>query len=309
MKNPFYDQKGGIKYKNIFIILGIVIFLLLINPFYIVQSTERGLLFNWGAIENKVVSPGLNFKIPFVQNVHKISILPIVTKVNIPVGGDGAITKDNQTIGTEIVAFYRYDESQLVKMYSSIGEEKAKNIIETGLKEAVKSTIGTYSIFTIAERQKDIVKEALAALKAKVSEYPMTITEIRILNWDWSDEYDKQIDLTMKRAQEVKQKEQELIITQTETQKLVAQAEAEKKVTIAKAEGEFAAAKLQADARAEQGRGEKDYNNAIAATLNIQIRLKELEIEMIKANAWDGHYVPNNMYGPIPISQGGIQGK
>jgi hypothetical protein len=77
---------------------------------------------------------------------------------------------------------------------------------------------------------------------------------------------------------------------------------------IEKAKGEFESAKLKADARAEQGRGERDYNNSIASTLNIQIRLKELEIESDRVRKWDGKYVPTNNYGPIPISQGSIQG-
>lgn len=320
----FIDDEFNFRWKNVFKYIGIpiicIILFFVFNPFYTVSSTERGLKFTWGAIQNEVIEPGLHVKVPIAQRIEKISILPIETVLSIPVGEDGAITKDNQTVGVELVSFFRYDESQLVEMYRSLGEKKALSVINTAIKESVKNVIGTYTIFTIAENQGQIVRETTNVLREKLNSYPLTITEVRILNWDWSDDYDEQIKVTMQRAQQVKQKEQELLIAQTEAQKSVALAEAEKRVAIERAEGdklsriakaqaEFESAKLMADARAEEGRGEREYNNSIAGTLNIQIKLKELDIEKERVKKWNGVYVPTNNYGPIPIASGSVFGK
>lgn len=315
MKNFFWDSENDEPRRGniiLTIIVGVILLVVLLaaNPFYVVNATERGLLFNWGAIQENVIPPGLHMRAPFVQHVEKISILPMEVVANIPDGKDGAITEDNQTVGVDVVAFYRYDESQLVQMYRSVGESRARSLVQTSVIESVKNTIGTYSIFDVASSQDEIVATSLAGLRKRMAEYPVVITDLRILNWDWNEEYEAQVKETMKRSEQVKQKKQELLIAEEEAQKMVKQAEAAKSANILAAQGEFEAAKLRADARAEVGRGEKEYNQAIASTLDIQIKLKELEIEKIKAEAWDGKYVPENHYGPIPIqSDGRLLGK
>jgi hypothetical protein len=39
------------------------------------------------------------------------------------------------------------------------------------------------------------------------------------------------------------------------------------------------------------------------------LKLKALDIEATRVDKWDGHYVANNNYGPIPVQTGSIQGK
>ena len=139
--------------------------------------------------------------------------------------------------------------------------------------------------------------------------YPIELTELKINNYDWSDDFDAQIKETMNRSQQVKQKEQELLITEQEAQKKVKEAEAEKTALITRAEGEKAAAVLKAEAKAAEGEGIRKYNESIARTIEIQLKLRQLDIEEKRVDKWDGHYVPNNNYGPIPVQSGNIQGK
>jgi len=39
-----------------------------------------------------------------------------------------------------------------------------------------------------------------------------------------------------------------------------------------------------------------------------ELAFRELEIKKIEKEKWNGQYVPNNMYGPIPVNTvGGIK--
>lgn len=78
---------------------------------------------------------------------------------------------------------------------------------------------------------------------------------------------------------------------------------------IATAEGEKAAAALRAEAKALEGEGIRKYNNSVQANMQLEIQLRELDNEKARIERWDGHYVPNNNYGPIPVQTGSIQGK
>jgi len=302
------DTLKIVKYVG-FGLLAIFLFFVF-NPVVFVQSHQRGLRFTMGKISDDIMSPGLNFRIPVIQSVEKVTIRPIEEQNEIKVDNNGAITKDNQTAGASMTTFYIYDKDKLVIMWKDFGKEKISNLVTSSINESFRSTIGGYTIFEVATKQEEIRTKTLALSKKKLEAYPINITELRIENYDWSDDFDKQIQLTMTKAQQVKQKEQELQITELETQKVVKKAESDKQAAIRTAEGEKEAVKLRAEAKVLEGEGIRKFNESIRATRDIEMALRQLDIDKIRAQKWNGQYVPNNMYGPIPFNSiGGVQGK
>lgn len=304
--------------------------IIILSSFTIVSEGNRGLLFTFGSVSNKVIDPGIAFKIPFIQSIKEYTIRPILIEINIEVGPNGAITKDNQTIGGKISTFYAYKERDLVNMYSNYGTVKIEEILSNTVIESFKAVIGGYDIFSLPMDQDAIAKKVNDAVIRKIAPYPINLTELKIPNYDWHDDFDQQIKATMIRAQEVKQAQQGLLIKEQEAQKIVKQAEAdkeaaikqaegekqaainraegEKQSAIARAEGEKESALLLAEAKRLQGEGIKKYNEAIRSNLDIELQFRKLEIEKIKAEGWNGANVPTNNYGPIPFQTGSIQG-
>lgn len=278
-------------------IVGLLVLFLMLNPVVFIQSHERGLRFTMGAISNTVLDNGVHFRLPLFQSIEKIVIRPIQEDSKIDVGESGAITKDNQTIGASLTIFYVYKKDKLVTMWKDYGTDKISNLVTTAIKESFKSAIGNHTIFDLPMNQEKVRSFTIADVRNKLAQYPIEISELRITNYDWSDEFDKQIQQTMHRAQQVKQKEQELLITEQEAQKLVKTAEAEKQATI-----------LKAEAKAAEGEGIKKFNESIRATKDIEITLRQLAIELARVEKWNGVYVANNNYGPIPVQTGNIQG-
>ena len=111
----------------------------------------------------------------------------------------------------------------------------------------------------------------------------------------------------MEQAQKVRQMEQDLLVTEKSAQKQVKEAQAQKEALITKAEGEKAAAILNAEAKAAEGEGIRKYNESVQRNMALEIEIRKLEIEKIKAEKWNGQYVPTNNYGPIPVQTGRIQ--
>ncbi|MFA5248475.1 MAG: SPFH domain-containing protein [Patescibacteria group bacterium] len=294
--------------KLVIVAVGLII-LLFFNPVVIVQSGSCGLLFQLGALKEKVLKEGVSLRVPILQSVKTISVRPQKIDFKVEVGQDGAITKDNQTIGSVLIVFYKYKAESLVKMWRDIGTDKMESIITQTVRENFKKVIGGNTIFEIAPNQEKIRARTIEITKSALNKYPIEITELKITNYDWNDAFDKQIEETMKRAQQVKQKEQELLVAEQESQKKVKQAEADKEATIKVAEGRKEAARLDAEAKVLTGEGIRKFNESIRATKDIEMQLRQLEIESKRIDRWNGQYVANNNYGPIPISQGVIQGQ
>jgi len=313
MEELSYQQKQDkITYRRIKIGVSIVVVLLLIllfNPTYFVGAEYKGLVFKWGALQETVLEPGFHWRYPIYENMKEITIQPIRLDYKAEVGEDGAISQDNQTIGADVTVFYKYKPYDLPIMYREYGETKIKSILMANIRESFKATIGNYKIFELPVSQDKIRAQVLEVLSNKLAVYPIELTEVKVVNYNWSEDFDKQIKETMNRAQQVKQKEQELLIAQNEQQKKVKEAEAEKQALITKAEGEKEAARLHAEAKVLEGEGIRKYNQSVALNWEIELKKMELEIEKIRVQQWNGQYVPNNVYSPIPLSQGGIQGK
>ena len=292
----------------------IVLVILVLNPFSTVGSSQRGIRTFLGKPSPTVLEPGLHTKVPLLGSIKKYSIVPSKMAIDIDIDRGGAISKDNQIIGTRIVVYYRFDEKRIydvITRYSSI--QSIENPLASLVNSSIKTIIGQYSVFELAQNQNKIGSALFEALKNNTSQYPIEIIQVNISNFDWSKDFDEQINKTMKAAQEVREAEQRMLITeQTNKQKIIEQ-EAEAKARIAKAEGDLKTAELQAQAQIEKARGEKESailtaegksraNTLLAQNLAVEIRLKELEIEKIRAERWDGRQIPN--YIPLTPTGG-----
>jgi len=179
----------------------------------------------------------------------------------------------------------------IVTRYPSIsGIEK---IINNTSYEALKAIIGQYSIYDLPGNMSGIASAALVELKAKLADYPIQITHFNVVNFDWSDDFDRRINETMAATQRVRQAEQEAQIAEQEQKKVTITAKAKADALVAEADGEKQAAILWADAKKAEGEGIAAYNRAVAQNSGLQIRLKELEIELERAKRWNGKEVPD----------------
>ena len=266
----------------------------------VVAPNERGVQVMLGEVTGDVLEPGMHFHPPFVSTIKKYSIVPKGMNVTFSVGKDGAITKDMQTVGSQVTVFYRYDGAKIMDAVKKYNESILENAITRSLVASVKESVGKYSIYELVENQDKITTDVTTALNAKLAEYPIEVTQLTISNWDWSEDFDKNIKETMNRTQQVRQAEQDLKLAETNAQKQVAEAEAQKKAAEQTAEGELIKAQKAAEAKRVEADALAYYNSKVAQNYQVEIKLKELEIELEKAKKWDGRQVPE--YVPLTAS-------
>lgn len=273
--------------------IGVVAFLFLIvvlfSTFVIVNPQEKGLQITMGKITNEL-DPGFYLNIPFLQSIERYNLTTQKLDAMIDVSEKGAITKDNQTIGTSFTVFYRLKPDAVKEVKTQYSIPRIEDIIAKTAEQKFKEVIGQNTIFDIAANQNKITAEVNKAITASVAGLPFVVENVQITNYDWSDEFDANIKATMNQAQQVKQKEQELLVAKQEAQKIVVTADANKQKAV-----------LDAEARAAAGEGQRKYNEEIAKTYEMEKAFREIEIERIKADKWNGQYVPSQVFTPIPL--------
>ena len=276
-------------------LIGLFVVITSINSCSVVQQRERGVLYQFG-VAKQVVEPGLTFKAPYFQKVKKYSIAPRTFEVTFPVGANGAITKDMQTVGTTVNVKYAFDESKIMDVATRYGDSVVESAMKSNIMASVKEVVGTYSIYELVEKQPEVTSKVAAAILSRMADYPILISQTTITNWDWSDDFDRQIKETANRAQAVKIAEQEANIAEAQAQKKVREAEANRQAAeldaqaeIAKAHGEAEAKKIKADADSYEAK-------QIAANQQAYQKQWDYEIQMERAKHWNGKEVPDAAY-------------
>jgi regulator of protease activity HflC (stomatin/prohibitin superfamily) len=276
-------------------------------PMKIIGPTERGVVKTFGEVnKERLLEPGLAFKIPFVQKIATYDLTPSTIRINIPLGENAAISSDKQTIGVKGTVDWKYDESKIIDIatrYSSTRDLaiQTENIIIT----AIKNTIGQHRIDDIAKDQDAIANQAklISAARLLNAGIPVILTTVNLNNWDWTEDYDAMIKQTVAMQQATQRAAAELAMIEQTAQKQIKEAEAKANADAAAADGRRRAAELDAEAMRAKAQGEADakriegegiasYNRSIATTLDTQRALRQLDIAMKEAESWDGRRVP-----------------
>lgn len=281
----------------------VVIFVLItvFSSFTVLDATERGIIKTFGKPSETVLSSGIQTKIPWVQTIQKYTVVPMTYEVTIDIGDGAAITKDNQSVGTTVGVLFAWDESRLYEAITQWDKKTVERGLANLIVQGMKTTIGKYTIFDLAVQQDSIRQEVTARLVTQAKQYPISVTQLTIANWDWSKEFEQQIQATMQAAQQVRKADQEAQIVEQKARQLKIQADAEAAALVAKAEGELKAAEMTAKAEIERARGKNEANRLLNQNLNVEVKIRELEIAKLQAEKWDGRKVANF----IPLTAGG----
>jgi regulator of protease activity HflC (stomatin/prohibitin superfamily) len=288
----------------VYAVLALIGLVTLFGTFEVVSPDERGVKVTLGEVSTQDYGPGVQFKMPFVSHFETVSTQPITNDVVIDVGAKGAISADNQTIGLDAKVAWNYDVS---KVHTLVTKYPSRSTLETLVNNttlaALKSEIGKYTIFDLAKNAARIAADAKTIAAQAVREYPVIITQINLTNWDWDTEFDNRIKATMNAQQAVAQAKAEADKVEQQQRSRAITAEAQAKAAVATAEGDLKAAELHAQAKRAEGQGISDYNKLIAQNLETELKFRQLAIDKIRAEKWDGRqvsqYIPLTAAGAI----------
>ena len=281
----------------------VAIVVVCVNSCTVVSPNERGVKVTLGQVEGDVIQPGMKFHAPFITRIRKFRLEPKTYEVSFSCGSDGAITKDMQTVGSTVAVRYIYDEKRIMDIVTRYQNDQViQGAMRDNVKASLKETVGQYSIYDLVEKQNEVTSKVAQAMLTRMADYPIDISQTTITNWDWSDDFDKQIKETANRAQEVKKAEQDLKLAEQNAQKQVKEAEAKKAAIEQEAEAALIKAQKEAEAKKVEADALAYYNSKVAQNYQVEIKLKELEIELEKAKKWDGRQVPE--YVPLTAAGG-----
>ena len=237
--------------KIILPIIGVVAVVAFFSIF-IVKEVNQAIVLQFGDPKRIITSPGLNFKIPFIQNVVFLD----KRILNLDAPPEEVIASDQKRLIVD--AFARFQITDPLKFYISVGNERvARSRLSTIINSRIRSVLGTQRLQTLLSedrtKQMSLIQEGV---NNEAEKFGIKIVDVRIKRADLPQANSNAIFARMqtereREAKEFRAKGAEMAVTITSTadkEVTVILADAEKKSEIMKGEGDGQRNKIFADA-------------------------------------------------------------
>ena len=219
---------------------------------FIVKEINQAIVLQFGDPKRIISTPGINFKIPFIQNVVFLD----KRILNLDAPPEEVIASDQKRLIVD--AFARFQIIDPLKFYISVGNERvARSRLSTIINSRIRSVLGTQRLQTLlsADRtnQMALIQDGV---NNEAEKFGIKIVDVRIKRADLPPANSEAIYRRMqtereREAKEFRAKGAEMAITITSTadkEVTVILAEAEKQSQIMKGECDGQRNKIFADA-------------------------------------------------------------
>ena len=235
----------------------------------IISAGHTGVVSTFGRISEDVLQEGFHMKAPWQKVTimdNRISKLEVETE---------AVSSDLQTISVNLAVNYRVDTAKSYYIIKNIGRSYEGVLVTPTVNEVLKSILSSYTAEQSITNRALISSDILDGLNAKLNTSGIYVSDINIIDFDFSDTY---ID-----AIEAKQvAEQQKLKAQIEQEQLTMEKEAQAKREIIAAEAALEVSKIEAEAVEYAGQKEAAANKAISESVTPEL------VEYYKIQRWDG---------------------
>jgi regulator of protease activity HflC (stomatin/prohibitin superfamily) len=205
----------------------VIIFLAILSKFFvIVNAGERGVLMQFGKVQEQILGEGLHVIVPTVYSVKKLSV-----RVQKQESSAEASSKDLQDVFTDVALNWHIIPDEANTIFQQIGDEKevVARIIAPAVEEVLKAVIAKYTAEEIITKRGEVKAAVDEFLTLRLLTYHIAVDDISLVHVHFSQRFSDAVEAKQIAEQEAKR---------GEFLALKAVKEAEAKVNLAKGEAE-----------------------------------------------------------------------
>ena len=199
----------------------VLVIIVILNSIVFIETGEIGIVTQFGAVQDKVLQAGINFKVPFIQGVRKINC-----KTQELTTENNSASKDLQDIAMSISINYSVNIDKAPELYKRVGQNYKEVILTPTLADTVKSATAEYTAEETITKRAELSSKIYEKLNERLEDQGISITNVNIINLDFSEAYNQAIEDKNIATQNTLKAQQELETTKVEAEKKVTEATA-----------------------------------------------------------------------------------
>ena len=171
--------------KGFFLVLALVVAGLASFSMFTVAEWEKAIMFRLGEIRKIDFSPGLHFKIPFINNVRKFDARTLTLDVE----PERFLTVEKKNVIVDSFIMWRI--ADVARFYTAVlGDERhARQRLEQIVKDGMRSLFGKRTINEVVSGERDKIMVALTQdANAQAEQIGISIIDVRIKRIDLPEE-------------------------------------------------------------------------------------------------------------------------
>ncbi|MEB2780021.1 prohibitin family protein [Algoriphagus sp. C2-6-M1] len=213
-------ENGPLRYL---IMLGILVVVLFIfKPWVQVGAGQRGIVQNFGAVQNKVLREGIHFKIPVVQTVILMDV-----KIQKAMTDAASSSSDLQDVAMSVALNYHVMPNEAYLVYQTIGVQYKERIIDPAIQEVMKAVSAKYTAEELITKRPAVSAEMKEALKARLLESNIAVDAFSIMDFSFSQTFTDAIEAKQTAEQNALKAKRDLDRIRVEAEQTIAAATAE----------------------------------------------------------------------------------
>lgn len=205
-----------------FFILSVItlIVIMLFNSIVFIKTGEIGIVTQFGAVKERVMKAGINFKVPFIQGVKKINC-----KIQEMTTENESASKDLQDISMTVSINYCVNIDRAPELYKTVGKDYKDIILTPILADTIKNVSAEYTAEESIIKRAELSNKMYEKLNNRLNEQGITITNVNITNLDFSESYNQAIEEKNIATQKTLKAKQELETAKIEAERKVVEAQ------------------------------------------------------------------------------------
>lgn len=246
----------------------------------IVPTGYTGILTTFGRVENRTISSGINFILPWQKVVrmdNRTQKVQIITS---------AFSSDIQQVDLQLSVNYCIDQETAQNLYRTVGIGYYENIMYPRIQENTKAVFSQYSAENLIAKRDSLSDAILDSTASDMQRYGITIVSIAIEDIDFTDAFTNAVEAKQVAAQNKltaeTQQAQKTMEEEAAAQRAIIAANAEAEQAIIAANADLEVVKVQAEAALYAGEREAEMNKRISESLGDEI------IQYYWIKQWDG---------------------
>lgn len=232
--------------------LAVIALLMSVNstvaPFFIVDEKQRAIKLFLGEIEESHYEPGLHFKLPFFNTVHKFDR----RIMNIDSKPERVLTSEKKNV--MVSSFVKWRIEDPTKFFKATGGDnrRAENLLSQFINKGIKDAIGKRTVQDVISAQRvQIMREVGVATNTQAKPLGVEIVDVRVKKVELPEDVSESVYRRMEQerakvAKDFRSKGQE------KAKGIVADAERQRSVLLAEAYNESQRIRGEADAEAAE---------------------------------------------------------
>ena len=160
----------------VFVVLGVIVY----NTLFVVQEINQAIVLQFGDPKKIITKPGLNFKLPFIQNVVFLD----KRILNLDAPPEEVIASDQNRLIVD--AYARFKIVDPLKFYISVGDERvARSRLSTIINSRIRGVLGKQELATLLStdrtKQMSIIQKDV---NTEAENFGIQIVDVRIKRAD-----------------------------------------------------------------------------------------------------------------------------